>query len=64
MFWELLRESALMQGILALLLTVAILVLFFLGQPIPSELWGIVGLVYGYYFGSDKRAAVLRALRK
>jgi len=64
MFWELFRESAVMQGLLALVITVGVLTLYATGRPIPPEVWGIVGLVFGYYFGSDKRTALVRALRK
>ena len=65
-FWELLEESVLVQASITLVLTLVIAVLLlippiyemFSGNQLqvdtPRELWTLVGLVYGYYFGTKK----------
>lgn len=69
-FWELLEESVIVQAFVTALLTLTICGL--LGIPMivqivrpdqfivvdtPKELWALVGLVYGYYFGTKKDIA-------
>ena len=63
---DLFRESVLVQGLLALVVVSTVMVLLVMGVQVPPELWAVVGVIVGYYFGSD-RAVTLRkylALKK
>ena len=60
-FIDLFRESVIIQGLIVLLLFALVGYLVATGQSVPNEVWGFLGLVVGYYFGSDKRAAIQRA---
>lgn len=66
-FWELLEQSVIVQATVTGLLTITICVLLLLPPVVkivrpdldiivdtPKELWALVGLVYGYYFGTKK----------
>lgn len=59
---QLFRESVVIQGVLTLVVVGAAVWLLALGQPVPDQLWGFVGLVLGYYFGSDRVNAIRRAI--
>lgn len=60
MFWELFRESVIIQGLIVLVLLVTISAMLIMGWNIPDQLWALVGVVVGYYFGSDR----LRSMRE
>jgi len=49
------RSSALIQGILALAYSAAIIFLACTGREIPGILLGILGTIIGYYFGTKER---------
>lgn len=64
MLLELLKESVIIQGMIVLLLFALVGYLIASGQTVPAEVWGFLGLVVGYYFGSDRKTAVVKALRR
>lgn len=49
---ELLRESVIFQGILAVVALVGTFVLLLFGHFIPDYIWIIDGTVIGYFFGA------------
>ena len=51
---DLWRSSALIQGILALSYSAAIIFLAVAGREIPGILLGILGTIIGFYFGAKK----------
>lgn len=57
-FWELLKESVIVQGILTLALTGAVIYLTCTGQEIPGLLADAFLLVMGFYFGSKFQQAI------
>lgn len=59
-FWELLKESVIIQGLITLALISTTCYLVAAGKPVPSELWAANGLVLGYFFGAKQQAAVIR----
>jgi len=58
-FWELLRESVILQAIIALVLTGVICYLYVIGQDVPESLVQALFVILGFYFGS-KSAELLR----
>jgi hypothetical protein len=66
-FYELLEESVLVQAGITLAVTLTVCLLLLLPPVVqifepdlvieantPKELWAVLGLVYGYYFGTKK----------
>ncbi len=41
------------QGVLALLITIAMLVMIFMRLTIPDQLWTLLGLSWGFYFAKN-----------
>jgi len=60
-FWDLLRESVIMQGTLALVMVGVICYLYLTGQDVPDPLVNFVALILGYYFGSKTTMAQMRS---
>jgi len=60
-FWELFKESVIIQAILALLFSATVCTLMLRGLPVPGELLALLGTVIGYYFGSKTQSAIKRA---
>jgi len=56
-FVDLWKSSALIQGIMALGCTGAIIYLAVIGQEIPEVLVGIVMAIVGFYFGTKERTS-------
>jgi len=54
-FIDLLKTSALIQGIMALACTGAVIYLSVVGQPVPEVLVGLVMAIIGFYFGAKNR---------
>ena len=54
---ELWKSSALIQGILALGYSAAILLMAYEGREIPGILLAILGTIIGFYFGAKNRTA-------
>lgn len=62
-FLELLRESILIQGALTLAVVGVALYLLATGHEVPTDLWTMVTLVIGFYFGSKVENTKARASR-
>ncbi len=50
-FIELLRESVLVQGIITLIVTFTISYMYVMEMVVPQELFNILLLILGFYFG-------------
>ena len=59
-FWELLKESVLVQGIITLVLLSVISYLTIAGKPVPELLGSALMLVLGFYFGTKSQSAIDR----
>ena len=57
---ELLRESTLIQGLMALGATVTMGILFIENKPVPQTLIDIVFVIVGYYFGSKAQSRIMK----
>jgi hypothetical protein len=51
-FWELLKQSIIVQAFVTFILVCATTYLWVTGQPVPQELLAVLTLVIGFYFGS------------
>jgi hypothetical protein len=51
-FWKLLEKSVIIRGSLALTVTFAWVVLLCQRITTPPELWILLGMAWGYFFGS------------
>ena len=56
-FWDLLAESVIIQGLLTLGVLGLIAYLLIVRQEVPNELWAILSLIVGFFFGSKTRRA-------
>ena len=59
---ELWRDSVIMQSLLAILVVGTLAYLTAVGRSVDEQWWALVGLIIGYYFGSDKVVALRRVL--
>jgi hypothetical protein len=57
-FWQLLKESVLVQGLITLALVGAVIYLSCAGLEIPTIVETSTGLVLGYYFGSKAQMII------
>ena len=62
-FWDCLRESVIVQGIVTTALTVTVCVLAINGTDIPTWFVGAYGSVLGFWFGSKVQHATETARR-
>ena len=60
-FVELLKESVIMRGILAVIVVGVASYLVIVQQAVPEWFVGLAGAIVGYFFGSRPDAAVQRA---
>ena len=60
-FVELLKESVIMRGILAIVVVGAATYLVIVNASVPEWFVGLVGAIVGYFFGSRPIAAVQNA---
>jgi len=51
-FWELLKDSIIIQSLVTLILTVAITYMYVTGMMVPDTLVNLLMIVVGYWFGS------------
>jgi hypothetical protein len=51
-FWQLLRESILVQSLVTLMLVGAIIYMYVVGREVPADLVNISLLVLGFWFGT------------
>lgn len=49
-FWQLLEDSVIIQGVLALGIVGTMLYMLVQQMEIPKELWGLGGMILGSYF--------------
>ena len=62
-FWELFEQSVIIQGILAIAFSGAIIYLYCTGKEVPQELVALVSLILGYFFGAKTMHAEVRVAR-
>jgi len=60
--WDAFAKYVGVQGLLALITTVAVLIFLGLGRVIPGELYGLVGVAWGFYFA--KNGYAIAGIRK
>ncbi len=53
MNWELFDKYCGIQGILAILMTIAVLLFLSLDKTVPSEVWSLMGIAWGFYFSKN-----------
>ena len=63
-FWELLAESVIVQGVLTLGVTFFVCILAYRGVEIEKEFWTLLGLAWGFYFGSKSQIAIMASRKK
>ena len=61
---ELLRESVLIQAMITLIVVTGVVYLYTSGKPVPQELWSLVSLIVGFYFGSKVERQAQALARK
>jgi len=61
---ELLRESVLIQAVITLIVVTGVVYLYASGRPVPQELWSLVSLIIGFYFGSKVERQAQELARK
>jgi hypothetical protein len=62
-FWELFKESIIIQSLVTLIILVTICVMYIMGREVSQELWGAFILILGYWFGA-KNAYMLKQARR
>lgn len=62
-FWVLLSESVIIQAILALITVGSVIYLLVIGKEVPKELWSLVGLILGFYFGTKSQQVIQSYIR-
>lgn len=63
-FWEMVKESVIVQGVLTVGVTSVVCVMAYKGQTVPDNLWTLLGLAWGFYFGTKGQQALARAATK
>jgi len=63
-FWELVQESVVVQGVLTVGVTALVCTMAYKGQPVPDNLWTLLGLAWGFYFGTKGQQAIIKATTK
>lgn len=64
MLIDLIRESVVIQGVIVLFLFVIVSAMLLLNYHVPDQLWTFIGIVVGYYFGSEKVSSIKRLILK
>lgn len=59
-FWDLLKTSVIVQGLITLALVGTCCYLWATQQDVPSELWTALSIVLGFFFGSKATQIVRR----
>lgn len=59
-FWDMVRDSTIVQGIITLAVVGVTCYLWATGQPIPQELWTADGIILGFFFGAKATQIVRR----
>jgi len=64
-FWELFKQSIIIQGFLTVAFTSATLYLWVLGEVVPPELLHAMWLILGFWFGTKlQHAATVNASKE
>jgi len=61
MFWELLKESVIIQSLVTLILVVVVSYMYVTGIPVPDTLVNLLMVIVGYWFGSKTQQVISRA---
>jgi len=59
-FWELVKESVILQGLVTVLLLSVACYLWATGQAVPEQLGDLLQLVVGFWLGSKVQNVVMR----
>lgn len=62
-FWELFRESVILQGILTVGIWAVILVLVVMGRDVPDAVINVGYTIIGFWFGTKVQSAVQQTRR-
>jgi len=57
-FWDLMERSVIVQGLLTLGVTFFVCVLAVQQVPVEKEFWTLLGLAWGFYFGSKAQQQI------
>lgn len=57
-FWELFKESYIIQGTITLVFCLTIVVLLALERSVPDYLINFVAIILGFYFGTKTQAKI------
>ena len=63
MFWELFRESIIMQAALSAMVTITVCIMYVLYREVPMELISAWMLILGFFFGTKVQHAIERDQR-
>lgn len=63
-FADMFQSSVIIQSIITLMLVTTVVVMTLKLQDIPKEIWGITGLILGYWFRSKSDYAVEKQIRQ
>lgn len=59
-FWDLVKESTIVQGSITLAVVLTTCYLWVTGKPVPQELWTADGVILGFFFGAKGTQVVRR----
>lgn len=59
-FWDLVKESTIVQGIITVSVVGVTCYLWATGQQVPQELWTADGIIIGFFFGAKTTQIVRR----
>ena len=62
--WEGFAKYCGIQGVLALLVTIFLLVFIYIGTTVPDQIWTLLGLSWGFYFAKNGVPIVTARLQK
>jgi len=63
-FWELFRESVILQAMITLVLILVLVYMMVSGKEIPDQLYQMTFLVLGFYFGGKIENGKARAIQQ
>lgn len=63
-FWDLVQQSVIVQGLLTLGVTTAVFALIFTSIEVPKEVWTLLGLAWGFYFGGKSQMALMNMKKR
>ncbi len=53
MNWELFDKICGVQGVLAILMTIAVIGFLAFDKAVPGDVWGLMGIAWGFYFSKN-----------